>query len=168
MDMDRIVLCLLCGIAVGLLAGRIFCKCAERRKRKRLPICEVRKAPDVLYVHEKKAREADSKGDLPPLPQEQRAPVPKQSHQDSQEVCSTECFFGVRRSNPDQQRSPVSQQTASERVRKEQELQNADSEQRDWMRKVRPWIALSVLCCGGIGLLHTVQRNRRKKTPVNQ
>ncbi len=75
--MERIILCILCGIGIGLLAGRFYWKYAETRRRKRLPICEVRKAPDVLYVHEKKPIGEASTG----VPQEQKEHASEMTNQ---------------------------------------------------------------------------------------
>lgn len=162
--MERIVLCLICGIEIGALVGWFLRRYAEKQRRRHLPICEVRKAPDVLYVHEKKTTEAASTEDSSPSLQGQRGTVPRQRNHISPQICTTECFFEVQRSNPGQQRSPVLPQSGAAQERKKPEQKNADSEKTDWMGTVRPWITVSVFCCGGIALLHTVQLNRRKRT----
>ena len=67
MNVEGMILCLLCGLLAGLLMGWGW---TEKRRRKRLPACEVRKAPKVLYVPEKEVR-----GDGPAVPPEQKEPV---------------------------------------------------------------------------------------------
>jgi len=78
MNMEGMILCLLCGIMAGLLIGWGIWKYTEKRRRKRLPACEVRKAPKVLYVPEKDVRGDGPATDGTAAPPEQKEPVNNQ------------------------------------------------------------------------------------------
>ena len=165
MNVERMILCLLCGAVIGLLAGSVYWKYAEKNRRKRLPICEVRKAPKIIYVPEQGTGEASSTKVVKAAQQEKREPDPAPSYQISLKVCSREFLFGVRHSNPNQQQSPVLPHSDEEQAQKESELQNAGLGNA---RRFRLWITVSAFCCGGIGLLHTVRLNRSQRTPVKR
>ncbi len=167
MTMERTILCLLCGIMAGLLIGWGIWKYTEKRRRKRLPACEVRKAPKVLYVPEKDVRGDGPATDGTAAPPEQKEPVPSRSQETFEEAYSTECFFGVRRSNPNQRRSPALQHTPSAQGQRKQEQQSVAWES-GLVWKCRLWLAVSIFCCGGIVLLQTGLHGRNRKTPGDQ
>lgn len=158
MEVIAIVAAALIGAAISGIAAYAVVK----RRKKRLPICEVRKAPGVLYVPEKKVIGESGKGKTEGLPEEQTTSVPEPRRGTPFEGRTRICFFGVHDSNRDRRQSPQLQRSDAGKAR------NAGGRKTAGWRTGQPvWrnrmLTVSAFCCAGIGLLHIYrQRNNRK------
>ena len=156
------VIAIVAAALIGAVISGVATYAVVKRRKKRLPICEVRKAPSVLYVPEKKTIDEAGKGKTEGLLEKQTASVPEPRRETPLEGRTRVCFFGVLDSNRDLQQSPQLQRSDAGKERNAEGQKSAAERcvnETAWSRT----LMLSAFCCAGIGLLHIYrQRNNRK------